>query len=263
MSTKATPTVPPPIITPMATPSQTVSEKDNMTLGCGSQLSPYVDTPVEVVITWTGPGGGGLMGSSTALLGGTYQSSLLVMSLSPDRTGTYNCSMSVLPNNSPYVTGTENYKTIEGKDINVHGLMVDVFPSAVALHTVTVMASSATPTAGMNYTLTCTAVTSNNVPSSSPPQLSWNKMMLGDLFLGTQTRQSTIGNTTTLSILFVPLYTSDEGTYTCQSNLSYPVSSVITKYSKVIIQSKGYLLLLPCQLCPCINSFQYPHHPLP
>ena len=113
--TKATPSVPPSIITPVATPSQTVSEEDNMTLSCGSQLSPYVDTPVGVAITWTGPGGGGLMGSSTALLGGTYQSSLLVMSLSPDRTGTYNCSMSVLPNNSPYVTGTENYKTIEGK----------------------------------------------------------------------------------------------------------------------------------------------------
>ena len=243
MSTNATPTVPPPIITPMATPSQTVSEEDNMTLSCDSQLSPYVDTPVGVAITWTGPGGGGLMGSSTALLGGTYQSSLLVMSLSPDRTGTYNCSMSVLPNNSPYVTGTENYKTIEGKDINVHGLMVDVFPSAVALHTVTVMASSTTPTAGMNYTLTCTAVTSNNVPSCSPPQLSWNEMTYGDVFVGTQ---STIGNTTTLSISFDPLYTSDGGSYTCQSNLSYPVSSVITKYSTVIIQSKGYLLLLPC-----------------
>ena len=216
-----------------------------MTLSCGSQLSPYVDTPVEVVITWTGPGGGGLIGSSTALLGGTYQSSLLVMSLSPDRTGTYNCSISVLPNNSLYVTGTENYKTIEGKDMDVHGLMVDVFPSAVALHTVTVMASSATPTAGMNYTLTCKAITSNNVPSSSPPQLSWNEMIYGD---GTQTRQSTIGNTTTLSISFVPLHTSDEGTYTCQSNLSYryPVSSVITKHSDVIIQSKKYLLLLPC-----------------
>ena len=214
-----------------------------MTLSCGSQLSPYVDTPVEVVITWTGPWGGGLMGSSTALLGGTYQSSLLVMSLSPDRTGTYNCSMFVLPNNSPYVTGTENYKTIEGKDINVHGLMVDVFSSTVALHTVTVMASSTTPTAGMNYTLTCTAVTSNNVPSSSPPQLSWNKMIYGDVFPGTQ---STIGNTITLSISFDPLHTSDEGTYTCQSNLSYPVSSVITKYSDAIIQSKRYLLQLSC-----------------
>ena len=215
-----------------------------MTLSCGSQLSPYVDTPVGVVITWTGPNGGGLIESSTVMLVETYQSSLLVMSLSPDRTGTYNCSMSVLPNNSPYVTGTENYKTIEGKDINVHGLMVDVFPSAVALHTITVMASSTTPTAGMNYTLTCTAVTSNNVPSSSPPQLSWNEMSYGDIFPGTQ---STIGNTTTLSISFDPLHTSDEGTYTCQSNLSYPVSSVITKYSSVIIQSKRYLLLFSCQ----------------
>ena len=210
-----------------------------MTLSCGIQLSPYVDTPVEVAITWIGPRGGDLMGSSTALLGGTYQSSLLVMSLSPDRAGTYNCSMSVLPNNTPYVTGTESYKTIEGKDINVHGLMVDVFPSAVALHTVTVMASSTTPTAGMNYTLTCTAVTSNNVPSSSPPQLSWNEMIYGDV------TQSTIGNATTLSISFDPLHTSDEGTYTCQSNLSYPVSSVITKYSSVIIQSKQYLVLSP------------------
>ena len=246
MTKKATPTVPPPIITPMATPSQTVSEEDNMTLSCGSQPSPYVDTPVGVVITWTGPGGGGLMGSNTSLLEGTYQSSLLVISLSPDRTGTYNCSMSVLPNNSPYVTGTENYKTIEGKDMDVHGLMVDVFPSAVALHTVTVMASSPTPTAGMNYTLTCTAVTSNNVPSSSPPQLSWNEMIYGDVFPGTQTRQSTIGNTTTLSISFFPLRTSNGGTYTCQSNLSYPVSSVITKYSGAIIQSKKYLLRLPC-----------------
>ena len=246
MINKTTPTVPPSIITPMATPSQTVSEEDNMTLSCGSQLSPYVTTPVEVLITWTGPGGGGLMGSSTALLGGTYQSSLLVMSLSPDRTGTYNCSMSVLPNNSPYVTGTENYKTIEGKDINVHGLMVDVFPSAVALHTVTVMASSTTPTAGMNYTLTCTAVTSNNVPSSSPPQLSWNEMIYGDVFPETQTRQSTIKNATNLSITFIPLQTSDGGTYTCQSNLSYPVSSVITRYRSVIIRSKRYLLLLSC-----------------
>ena len=211
-----------------------------MTLSCGSQLSPYVDTPVGVVITWTGPDGGGLMGSRTALLGGTYQSSLLVMSLSPERTGTYNCSMPVLPSNSPYVTGTENYKTIKGKDINAHGLMVDIFPSAVALHTVTVMASLTTPTAGMNYTLTCTAVTSNNVPSSSPPQLSWNEVSYGDIFPGTQ---STIGNTTTLSISFDPLHTSDEGIYKCQSNLSYPVSSVITKYSSVMIQSKQYLIL--------------------
>ena len=117
--TKATPTVPPPIVTPMASPSQTVSEGDDMVLTCGSQLNAYVDTPVMVANTWTGPGEVGMAGSNTAMVGGAYQSSLTLMSLAPEGAGTYNCSVSVLPNTTQYVTGTSSYGTTEGKHMCV------------------------------------------------------------------------------------------------------------------------------------------------
>ena len=94
-------------------------------------------------------------------------------------------------------------------------------------------ASTNTPSSGMNYTITCTAVRSANVPSA--PQLSWNEMMGQNVFPGTQ---STVGNTTTLSVSFVPLYTMDARNYTCQSNLGYPVPSVMTKDQNAIVQSK-------------------------
>ena len=111
---------------------------------------------------------------------------------------------------------------------------------AVALHTVTVMASLATPTAGMNYTLTCIAVTSNNIPSTSPPMLSWDVMSYVNVVPWIQ---STNGNKTTLSVSFIPIYTSDGDMYTCQSNLSYPVGSIINKSKNVTIQSKRSLLI--------------------
>ena len=60
-------------------------------------------------------------------------------------------------------------------------------------------------------------------------------MMGQNVFPGTQ---STVGNTTTLSVSFVPLYTMDAGIYTCQSNLGYPVPSVMTKDQNAIVQSK-------------------------
>ena len=69
----------------------------------------------------------------------------------------------------------------------------------------------------------------------SAPQLSWNEMMGQNVFPGTQ---STVGNTTTLSVSFVPLYTMDARNYTCQSNLGYPVPSVMTKDQNAIVQSK-------------------------
>ena len=50
--------------------------------------------------------------------------------------------------------------------------------------------------------------------------------------------QSALGNATVLRIYFSPLHASDEGVYTCQSNLTYPVSSVVTKIQAVAIQSK-------------------------
>ncbi|KAL5486438.1 hypothetical protein EMCRGX_G018913 [Ephydatia muelleri] len=171
--------IPPPTITPTASPSQTISEGNDMVLTCGSQLNAYVDTPV----------------------------------VEPEGVGTYNCSVSVLPS-TQYVSEILSYSTIE-----------------VALHTITVTASTNTPTSGMNYTITCTAVRSANVPSA--PQLSWNKMMGQNVFPGTQ---STVGNTTTLSVSFVPLYTMDAGNYTCQSNLSYPVPSIMTKDQNAIVQ---------------------------
>ena len=85
-----------------------------MSLRCGSQLSPYVDTPVMVTNTWTGPMESGLPGTSTVFLGGTYQSSVVLTSLAPKETGTYVCTVTVLPTDSLYVTGTFNSNSIEG-----------------------------------------------------------------------------------------------------------------------------------------------------
>ena len=87
-----------------------------MSLTCSSQLNPYVDTPVVVTTMWTGPRGTDLMGSNTTLLGGTYQSSLVLMTLAPQGAGTYTCSALVLPNSTPYVTstGTAKNTSIEG-----------------------------------------------------------------------------------------------------------------------------------------------------
>ena len=85
-----------------------------MSLCCGSQLSPYVDTPVNVTNMWTGPMGSGLPGNTTDFAGGTYQSSVVLTSLAPEETGIYVCSVTVSPADSLYVTGTINSNTIEG-----------------------------------------------------------------------------------------------------------------------------------------------------
>ena len=85
-----------------------------MVLTCGSQLNAYVDTPVVVANTWAGPGGVGMAGSNTTIVGGRYQSSLTLMSLAPEGVGIYNCSVSVLPS-TQYVSEILSYSTIEGK----------------------------------------------------------------------------------------------------------------------------------------------------
>ena len=90
---------------------------------------------------------------------------------------------------------------------------------------------SGSSTAGSPYTLTCTVMVVNGLVVV--PQVMWlmnGKSVIG----GNGTSGMVTGNTTTLTLQFNPLYTSDGGQYSCITNVSIPIISITTTNTSVM-----------------------------
>ena len=101
---------------------------------------------------------------------------------------------------------------------------------------------SGSSTAGSPYTLTCTVMVVNGLVVV--PQVMWLKN--GTSVVGGNGISVTTGmvsaNTTTLTLQFNPLRTSNGGKYSCIANVSIPMISITSLYntsvSSLTVQSK-------------------------
>ena len=101
---------------------------------------------------------------------------------------------------------------------------------------------SGSSTAGSPYTLTCTVMVVNGLVVV--PQVMW--LNNGVCVVGGNGSSVTSGmasaNTTTLTLQFNPLHTSDGGQYFCVANVSIPIISITSLYntsvSSLTVQSK-------------------------
>ncbi len=97
-------------------PNRHLYTDKSVTLTCGVTLSPSVDTAVDVSITWNGTRGEMLSGDGRGNVSGVtgsgpYQSTLTVSSLEEADTGGYTCTASASPDNSPFVTASDESST--------------------------------------------------------------------------------------------------------------------------------------------------------
>ena len=98
---------------------------------------------------------------------------------------------------------------------------------------------SGNSTAGSPYTLTCTVMVVNGL--AVVPQVMWLKN--GTSVVGGNVTSGMVSaNTTTLTLQFNPLHTSNGGQYFCIANVSIPIISITSLYnnseSSFIVQSK-------------------------
>ena len=111
---------------------------------------------------------------------------------------------------------------------------------------------SGSSTAGSPYTLTCTVMVVNGLVVV--PQVMWLKngarVVVGN---GISVTPGVVSaNTTTLTLQFNPLHTSDGGQYSCIANVSLPVISTTELYTNntytTVVQSKPIEYILWHQL---------------
>ena len=98
---------------------------------------------------------------------------------------------------------------------------------------------SGNSTAGRSYTLTCTVKVVNGLVVV--PQVMWLKNGIS-VVGGNVTSGKVSANTTTLTLQFNPLHTSNGGQYSCIANVSIPIISITSLYntsvSRLTVQSK-------------------------
>ena len=103
---------------------------------------------------------------------------------------------------------------------------------------------SGSSTAGSPYNLTCTVMVVNGL--LVVPQVMWFKNGAGVVEGSgvTPTSRVVSTNTTTLTLQFNTIYTSNGGQYTCIANVSLPVISITSFYTRsycnVTVQGKHY-----------------------
>ena len=102
-----------------------------------------------------------------------------------------------------------------------------------------IITPSGSSTAGSPYTLTCTVMVVNGLVVV--PQVMWLKN--GTSVVGGNVTSGMVSaNTTTLTLQFNPLHTSNGGQYSCIANVSIPVISITSLYntsiSSLTVQSK-------------------------
>ena len=111
-------TVPPPIVTITAAPSQVTTVGGNITLTCNTQLDQSVDSNVTVNSTWIGPNSL----TSSSILASPYQSTLMLGSLVTTGAGNYTCSVLISPVNNVFISQTTQRTTIIGNVANIFKL---------------------------------------------------------------------------------------------------------------------------------------------
>ncbi|KAL5486424.1 hypothetical protein EMCRGX_G018896 [Ephydatia muelleri] len=217
--------VPPPTVTITSTPITTSYYAGTpLNLTCTVQLIPQVDTNVIFNSLWTGPGGQISSGvGRVSLSSDVNQTTVQFYPLNTTDTGVYNCSVSVSASGQQYVDTS----------IAVSSSITSITVKALPAPQVTIT-SSGSSTAGSPYNLTCTVMVVNGLVVV--PQVMWFKN--GTSVTGGNGMIS--ANTTTLTLQFNPLRTSDGGQYSCIANVSLPVISFTSLYntsaSSVIVQ---------------------------
>ena len=227
------------------TPERPLYPGDDVNLTCTVDVGGVVDTPVMVAVDITGPGG--LMSSGSESLMATettYQRTVTLTSLSDSTSGDYTCNTTVSPDpSSEFVTGdgqSSNVTTISlGKYIISCSVMFQLtsflilFSYPAEQYDISISATGV-PTAGEEYTLTCSV----NV-SAGTPSIQWqysngsNVTTGGDITVGSQ---ETSGTVTTLTLTFNPLLTSHGGEYICRSVVQETVER--TAMVDVTVQSE-------------------------
>eukprot|EP00731_Ephydatia_muelleri_P025777 Em0017g860a len=223
--------IPPPTVTITSTPITTSYYAGTpLNLTCTVQLIPQVDTNVIFNSLWTGPGGQISSGiGRVSLSSGVNQTTVQFYPLNTTDTGVYNCSVSVSASGQQYVD------TLIAVSSSMKSITVEALPAPQV--TITPSGSS---TAGSPYNLTCTVMVVNGLVVV--PQVMWFKN--GTSVIGSNGISLTPGmlsaNTTTLSLQFNPLNTSNGGQYSCTANVSLPAISITRLYAlssaRVIIQ---------------------------
>ena len=125
-------------------------------------------------------------------------------------------------------------------------MMLTIHPSSLpALPAPQVIITpSGTSTAGSPYNLTCTVMVVNGLVVV--PQAMWFKDVTSVAVGNSISFASGVvsANTTTLTLQFNPLYTSNGGQYSCIANVSLPVISITSLYTTSLynttVQSKRY-----------------------
>ncbi len=105
-------------------PDRTLYTDESVTLTCGVTLVPSVDTAVDVSITWMGTQGemlstDGRVTVSNVTGSGPYQSTLTLSSLEEADTGVYTCTASASPDNSPFVTASNESSTTDNVTVGM------------------------------------------------------------------------------------------------------------------------------------------------
>ena len=111
---------------------------------------------------------------------------------------------------------------------------------------------SGSSTAGSPYTLTCTVMVVNGLVVV--PQVMWLKNGTNALG-GDVTSGMASANTTTLTLQFNPLHTSDGGQYSCIANVSIPVISITSLYT-----TSQYNSTVQSKKCTNVKSHVHQSH---
>ncbi|KAL5486487.1 hypothetical protein EMCRGX_G018974 [Ephydatia muelleri] len=215
--------IPPPTVTITSTPITTSYYAGTpLNLTCTVQLIPQVDTTVIFNSLWTGPGGQISSGvGRVSLSSGVNQTTVQFYPLNTTDTGVYNCSVSVSAAGQQYVDTS----------IAVSSSMTSITVKALPAPKVTITPSGSS-TAGSPYNLTCTVMVVNGLVVV--PQMMWFKNGV-NVAVGNSTSFASgvvSANTTTLTLQFNPLYTSNGGQYSCIANISLPVISITSLYTR-------------------------------
>jgi hypothetical protein len=96
--------------------TRTVYTAEALTLTCVTAVNPAVDTPLQVIHRWVGPGGVVTAGNSVGVSsvtgsGWEYTSSVIFTSVRSSHSGTYTCSSTVSPLQSSVFIGSSAVQT--------------------------------------------------------------------------------------------------------------------------------------------------------
>ena len=208
-------------------------------LTCNIALNDQVDSPVIVVVTWSGPGGEitSDMLSGTAESSSPFRSMITFTPLNSDDAGDYTCEATVSPVEAEFITmslpgsGTGTV-IVQGKskstNLAFYAFKLFLFISCTDLPTPQVeITPGGSSNAGSEHTLICRVTSAENLFSS--PAVVWmngtEELDSGDAI--TLRQSVTEGSVTTSNLTINMLRTSHGGwMFTCMAAINIPAASV-------------------------------------